>query len=669
MAQPGSPRNTTFYGLPDGQVATDAGAAEGWRANGAAPKPAPLRAWGQAAINTARGLKPTWGGATRAALTGIPAAVYTANHLANTGEQYGRDAMLEEAPGAVGNALGWQAAFSSRFPGAAKTASAATEAAKAPSSFKEAWNAGRSGYTAARAADSGRAAATARAAWDATKAGSWQGAKNVASGSIGRTVAGLGKRTFAGAPVAAGLEGAANSFTDQGTGYADQYKDNLIGKDRGFWGDLAGNAALTFENVGNAIPLVARTSNLLRGNGFDPTTDRDRFYEARRQQQANASGAAAAQPTDARPTSSTRPLTTRARTPGLPATTPNDPRVAKASAPSPYDAPPQSMREFGQQLAAQYAAQPQQVATMNDNSDRISLRGTQGGTIRNPNAMSTTDRIASLGGDPRLKGFPSLRRAMAEQIMAEDKRYDDQFNKSQDINAQAELAQAKMQADARDAFANRRLKADMFNTGTTEGRRTGDLDRGLKASMFDVSTSESRRKDDLDRLVTAALGRVRGTRSGVGASGSATGTNGDDFANGNYTDIAKKYGGDYNQDAVSTWKNAVDAGEDPSASPLGRIAMTRMQDANAESLREMGRRWFASAPQNVSTDPRDAIPVDRDWVDKLSTIWPGGIDSNDYKYRDAKTGEEYYSAQAPFASADQMARARSLRDAFRTPAK
>lgn len=131
-----------------------------------------------------------------------------------------------------------------------------------------------------------------------------------------------------------------------------------------------------------------------------------------------------------------------------------------------------------------------QVGATGSLADRIGMRSrTQGGIIANPNAMSTTDRIASLGGDPRLKGFPSLRRAMAEQIMSEDGRGDASRQAELNANQQSDAALAKMQSDANESFANRRLKADMFNADAREGRRTADqtfqlgvADRMLQAS-------------------------------------------------------------------------------------------------------------------------------------------------------------------------------------------
>lgn len=633
MAQPSPLRNRTLYGASDGTIFPDQGSAEGWQRAGRPASGAPATPTPSAAPPTAPSVGMTPGQASErigqrlgryasrtgsAFNVGLGAVNEIAGPggLAETARTQGTDAAMAQAPNALGRVAGSEvgmqlgAKVGSKLPGLWKVPGVVGGAALGNYLGRQGGDQAVSGLQRLNAGPYSKAL------------------------DMGDTAASAVSPSNIASTVNRGVRGFLNA---DGT-LSDRFSAGLAG-----------------AVSGTDVPAPGRELRSLAGTGTTPPTPTPTPTPT---------------PAGSRPTTGTRPLTSRARTPGLPATTPNDPRVAKASAPSPYDAPPQSMRDFGQQLAAQYAAQPQMVAAPSDTSGQIGLRArTQGGIIANPNAMSAVDRIASLGNDPRLKGSPSLRRMVAEQIMAEDGRVDANHQAELNANQAADATQAQLQANARDAFANRRLKADMFNTDTTEGRRTGDLDRGLKASMFDVSTSESRRKDDLDRLVTAALGRVRGTRSGVGASGSATGTNGDDFANGNYTDIAKKYGGDYNQDAVSTWKNAVDAGEDPSASPLGRIAMTRMQDANAEALREMGRRWFASTPQNVSTDPRDAIPVDRDWVDKLSTIWPGGIDSNDYKYRDAKTGEEYYSAQAPFASADQTARARSLRDAFRTPAK
>jgi hypothetical protein len=57
------------------------------------------------------------------------------------------------------------------------------------------------------------------------------------------------------AAILGSYEGAANTFRDHSTGYAEAYKDNLIGKNRGVVGDLLGNTALTLNNVGNAMTL------------------------------------------------------------------------------------------------------------------------------------------------------------------------------------------------------------------------------------------------------------------------------------------------------------------------------------------------------------------------------------------------------------------------------
>ena len=270
-----------------------------------------------------------------------------------------------------------------------------------------------------------------------------------------------------------------------------------------------------------------------------------------------------------------------------------------------------------------------QIAAPSNMADRISLRGTQGGTIRNPNAMSTTDRIASLGGDPRLKGFPSLRRAMADQIMAEDKRYDDQFNKSQDINAQAELAQAKMQADAHDAFANRRLKADMFNTAAREGRRTTD-------QTFQLGVA--------DRMLQAS--GLRGTGSRLAGAQAASGKPISD----RYDELRDDY---LKRNPSASWAEASQFAADTAASE-GAKATDSRGVYGADRLRAAG---YSQAMADV--DPSSASWFGERWgrkaVNALSGMSDGsgqttpGTDSDpsDYTFRPIGLRERFASALLP----------------------
>jgi len=200
----------------------------------------------------------------------------------------------------------------------------------------------------------------------------------------------------------------------------------------------------------------------------------------------------------------------------------------------------------------------ERVAALGANdAERFQLRGRQGGIIRNPNAMSTADRLRMIATDSAFKGSPSMRRLAAEAVLAEDAREDANFQGAQQENAAADLAQAQGQAKAREAFADRRLSADAANVENSERRREKDrdyqlgrADRFLKAEEIgarrrlaeaQLGAQANKRTDDLvtaemarDPTLTRAQAIVRAnaiaTLEGEDTQGSATGRAGDALA-------------------------------------------------------------------------------------------------------------------------------------------
>lgn len=137
-----------------------------------------------------------------------------------------------------------------------------------------------------------------------------QGAAAEAAGAGSRAAAGLRGLAAGAAKTLAPLgmqAGAAQSFADQSSGYADKFKRDL-GTSDSLAGDLAGNTALTLSNVGDKLTL-GLAGRLGRGigdamaggsfvDGFVADSDRDRFLAARQQAAAStpASPANAATP-------------------------------------------------------------------------------------------------------------------------------------------------------------------------------------------------------------------------------------------------------------------------------------------------------------------------------------------------------------------------------------
>lgn len=208
--------------------------------------------------------------------------------------------------------------------------------------------------------------------------------------------------------------------------------------------------------------------------------------------------------------------------------------------------------------AATPEAPVERVTALGGNdAERFQLRGRQGGIIRNPDAMSTADRLRMIATDSAFKGSPSMRRLAAEAVLAEDAREDANFQGAQQENAAADLAQAQGQAKAREAFADRRLTADVANVENSERRREKDrdyqlgrADRFLKAEDIgarrrlaeaqlgaqankrtdDLVTAEMARDPTLSREQAIVRANAIATLEGEDTQGSATGRAGDALA-------------------------------------------------------------------------------------------------------------------------------------------
>lgn len=256
----------------------------------------------------------------------------------------------------------------------------------------------------------------------------------------------------------------------------------------------------------------------------------------------------------------------------------------------------------------------------------IQRRGNQGAIIRNPNAMSTEDRIAHLAST--LKGFPSLRRLAAEQIMREDQRYEDAFNNAQARNDAADADLAKLQSAANEDYANRRLRANIANADLAESRRNNDANRQVERE---------------GNLLNALGGLQR--RSASSGSEAAKG----------FTSLAQQYGGDYDQAAWNAYRNLIDAGINPRDNDLGAMAETRLNDALVNGRQRVNSRgpfgtslFSPNDAAQYSANPLGDRAVERNPIERgLSALFPWGARFDDYKYIDRNTGQSYYSDVPP----------------------
>lgn len=152
---------------------------------------------------------------------------------------------------------------------------------------------------------------------------------------------------------------------------------------------------------------------------------------------------------------------------------------------------------------------PQEVVAPANQAGQYQARGRQGGIIANPNAMSALDRIRSLGSDPSLRGSPSLRKLAAEQIMQEAGLANDERQSALSTGDQADLAAVNNNAQANEAFAQRRFDASKFNVGVDlqkrelEAKQRAPFEQQPILRSLDGGTSVLRRDGTLSALTNS----------------------------------------------------------------------------------------------------------------------------------------------------------------------
>src|SRR5690606_6344426 len=232
-----------------------------------------------------------------------------------------------------------------------------------------------------------------------------------------------------------------------------------------------------------------------------------------------------------------------------------------------------------------------QVPIEPDQADRIQLRGNQGAVIRNPSAMSPLDQLRLAAKS--FKGSPSLRRAAADMIMGQEQAAENAHQAALSRESAADMAQAGMQAKARESGADRRLQARLANAAMFEDRRTGDLNRQV--------TREG-------NLLAA------GARAGTGKKPT-------DFVSALYEDYLSLVK-DPALAAQLANRAGVTAGAPIKDSPISNLAQS-IEDFNiTQGRKAVSDRWLAS--NDPGFDQTTAVPVKRDWWERNFSIWPGG---------------------------------------------
>jgi hypothetical protein len=616
----------TFYSTPDG-VATDQGAAEAWRQNrirgaqapGGAPPP-PLgpspsapgaetpgaarmaSRFGRAG-QAARGVVSNVGQTARGVaskLSPLVTAGYEYANLADTARAQGIDAARADIPNAIGRVAGQEAGMrigarvGARAPGLWKLPGVLAGGAAGGLAGRYGGDKAVSALERVGTGPEAQALDIGTKAADAVSPSGMIGTL----GRVGRgAVAGLRADGSLSQRFASGLGTALRSDTPGVTGLAAQ--------------------GLTATQTPSAAASAARTSPLrVRGGaGMAGSLDGTR-------------GVAGTESYDGG-LQSTRAV--------------NNPTAEQAKKQQDFEF--QQQQDRADELQKQLG--PERVDAGLDPTGRVGLRGRQGAIIRNPNGPSVVDQLRSLGSS--MKGFPGLRREAAAYITGQAEARDRGFEDAQAENAANDMALTKMQSASRDAFADRRLKASMFNADTAESRRSGDqaLQLGREKNLADLIGSQSR------------------GRGGAKASAAL-----------DLNKLAEANGGDVTQAAGMALRNLADAGVDPLDDPLGTIAMTRLQDAQiagrqrANTNGPFGSTLFSpnGAANGYSRDPLEQEPLRRGVVDRAVSYLPYGAKPTDYKYRDRVTGNSYYSDTAPLGGDPEstnliLERMRARRDA------
>lgn len=247
-------------------------------------------------------------------------------------------------------------------------------------------------------------------------------------------------------------------------------------------------------------------------------------------------------------------------------------------------------------------------------ADSVQRRGNQGAVIKNPHGMSIEDRMRGLLTS--MKGSPSMRRAAAEAMLAEQKDGYDSRQAALDREATADSEQMQARLKANESFADRRLKADAFNQELGFRRRQHNDESILKAAEI---------------AVNARNGVLRRDADGAGKDPEAT------FISDRYKDVLEKTG---SPEIALLEANRMGAQAGITVdSPITRYGQTADSDELNAARDTFNNRWTASS--NPDFDPNTAKPVIRTLGDRLKTVFPGGVDPSDRKWEDANGNVDY----------------------------
>lgn len=255
-------------------------------------------------------------------------------------------------------------------------------------------------------------------------------------------------------------------------------------------------------------------------------------------------------------------------------------------------------------------------------ANQLTRRGNQGATIKNPHGMSLEDRMRGLLTS--MKGSPSMRKAAAEAMLAEQQNDYDSHQAALNRNDAAESEQMQAQLKANESYADRRLKADTFNQELGFRRRQLNDESILKASEIAVNARNGMMRYGAD-------GTGRGSSSGAGKDPEAT------FISDRYKDVLEMTG---NPDIALREANRMGAQAGVTVdNPITRYGQTADSDELNAARDAFSSRWTASS--NPEFDPNTASPVKRTFVDRLETVFPGGVDPTDRKWQDANGNVDY----------------------------
>lgn len=454
--------------------------------------------------------------------------------------------------------------------------------------------------------------------------------RQTAGRAAGNLVGGTLRRTPGAIAVYGNAKGAADSFVDNNTGYADEYAKQM-GMDGSASGAVGASVLRTLENVGNAATggyaarLGQGIGTALGGGtfseGWNKTPAREAYYEKRRQAQAAAEGIrASGAPIDLKFRDESTPPESFYKTP------PKTPAPPKPTDAAPTDAarinaPPERVTAYGFQDANKAeAAGMRSAARILDygaNARSNIVNGALGGYggFMGGNTDELMRRMEMDLTSYKYKGFPSLRAARAEMWNNLINSANGATAKGADNAAAADMQGMQDANESQRAFSDRRNKVDMFNVGTSEERRAGDLDRAV--------THEG-------NTLRALASGARGADKYADPS----------FAGKLYEDYLKIYK-DPALAAQMANRGSVAAGE-TADSPVTAMAQTADADNLQRGMRDFAGRWFGFG--NRAFDANSAQPVDQ--AGFWDSILPGGVEYGDLKLRDAQGNETW----APGAS-------------------